>query len=98
MPRPWWQPTPRGPLPSFWLRWVDVWTLAPAESNVLLRKAGLDDNGRFRKVGEALNYAFRALEKVGIEPDEILSAHKFSGESGSRTIELAFSNLPGLLT
>lgn len=62
------------------------------EGNAALRKAGLDGNGRFRKVGEALGYAFDALAKVGIEQDETLNAHKFSGESGTRTIDLAFSN------
>lgn len=62
------------------------------EGNALLRRAGLDGNGRFRKVGEALTVAFDVLSKLGIEQDEILSAHKFSGESGSTTIELAFSN------
>lgn len=62
------------------------------ESNALLRKAGLDGNGRFRKVGEALTVAFDTLARVGIEPDETLNAHKFSGESGFRTIDLAFSN------
>jgi len=62
------------------------------EANELLRKAGLDGNGRFRSVGKALNEAFSALAEVGIEQDTTLSAHLFQGESGTRGLDLAFSN------
>lgn len=62
------------------------------EGNALLRRAGFDGNGRFRRVGEALNVAFSTLAKVGIEADEVLSAHFFKGESGTKAIDLAYSN------
>jgi hypothetical protein len=62
------------------------------EANDLLRKAGLDGNGRFRSVGQALNYAFDALSKVGIEQDTTLSAHLFNAPSGTRGLDIAFSN------
>lgn len=62
------------------------------EANELLRKAGLDGNSRFRSVGKALNAAFDALSKVGIEQDTTLSAHLFSAPSGTRGLDIAFSN------
>lgn len=62
------------------------------EGNMLLRKVGLDGNGRFNSIGKALSYAFDALSKIGIEPDTTLSAHLFREPSGSRSLDLAFSN------
>jgi len=62
------------------------------KANQVFNRIGLDGNGRFRKVGEALSKAFEALAKLGIEPGEVLSAHKFSGSKGSYSIDLAFGN------
>ena len=60
--------------------------------NKFLHQAGFDGNGRFRSIGKALNEAFDALAKVGIEQDTTLSAHLFQDKSGSRPLDIAFSN------
>jgi len=60
--------------------------------NDLLRKAGFDGNGRFRSIGYALNVAFGKLEKIGIEQGEVMNAHLFREPSGSRPLDIAFSN------
>lgn len=62
------------------------------EGNAALRKAGFDGNGRFRRIGEALASAFKVLSRIGIEQDEVLNMGAFMGDSGARTIDLAFSN------
>lgn len=62
------------------------------QANQALRQAGLDGNGRFLKIGQALNAAFRALQPFGIEPDEVLSADRHRQPSGSWPIHVAFSN------
>lgn len=62
------------------------------EANELLRRAGFDGNSRFRSIGQALNKAFSALAQVGIEQDETLSAHLFRDPSGSRALDIAFTN------
>ncbi len=62
------------------------------KANGALVKAGLDGNGRFRSVGQGLSKAFDVLATFGIEPDETLNAHLFTGDEGRRTLELAFTN------
>lgn len=62
------------------------------QANAALIRAGLDGNGRFRKIGEALAKAFDVLNDFGIEPDEVLSAHKFPEAKGRANVELAFKN------
>ncbi len=62
------------------------------EGNSLLRRAGFDGNARFNRVGEALSRAFDVLSKVGIEQGEVISARELSGDKGTTTIDLAFSN------
>lgn len=57
----------------------------------LIRK-GLDGNGRFTKIGQALGVAFRVLGAYGIDPDEVLSADRHRAEAGTWPIRLAFSN------
>lgn len=61
-------------------------------ANADLVRAGLDGNGRFTKVGQALTAAFDVLGKYGIEPDETLSAHRHSQPQGTWPIHVAFSN------
>lgn len=60
--------------------------------NADLRKAGLDGNGRFRKIGEAISKALTVLSRYGIEQDDYLNAHNFPEAKGSYNIGLAFSN------
>jgi len=60
--------------------------------NESLIRAGLDGNGRFRSVGMALSAASGVLDDYGLEPDEVLSAWKFSGPSGHTQIHVAQSN------
>lgn len=60
--------------------------------NESLVRAGLDGNGRFRSVGMALSAASDVLDDYGLEPDEVLSAWKFSGPSGHTQIRVAESN------
>ncbi len=62
------------------------------EGNMVLRKAGMDGKARFRSVGAALNKIFAVLSKVGIEQDEVLSAWKFKGPTGTATVDIAFTN------
>lgn len=62
------------------------------QANAALIRKGLDGNGRFRKIGQALAVAFEVLGKFGIEADEVLSAHKFPEAKGRATINLAFQN------
>lgn len=62
------------------------------QANRDLIRSGLDGNGRFQKIGQALNVAFKVLEKYGIEPDEVLSADRHRAPSGTWPIDLAFSN------
>lgn len=60
--------------------------------NTLLRKAGLDGNGRFRSMGEATNAMWGVLEKIGIEQGEVVSANRFRNVSGSTAFDMAWSN------
>jgi hypothetical protein len=62
------------------------------QANRDLERAGLDGNGRFQKIGQALSVAFKVLEKYGIDPDEVLSADRHRAPSGTWPIDLAFSN------
>lgn len=63
-----------------------------AKANRDLIHKGLDGNGRFQKVGQALTAAFSVMHQYGIEPDEILSANRHSRPSGTWPIQLAFTN------
>lgn len=58
-----------------------------------LIKAGLDGNGRFRKVGEAINAASGVLQKHGLEEDDVFNADRFRGDSGRATFNMAFTNI-----
>jgi hypothetical protein len=62
------------------------------KANAALRRAGLDGNKRFRKIGEALSKIFSVLSEYGIEPDETLNAHKFPENKGVATVYIAMSN------
>lgn len=64
-----------------------------SQANERLMDAGMDGNARFKSVGKALSEAFRVLESYHIEPDQIFSAHDFNHPKGTRSIDLAFSNL-----
>ena len=63
-----------------------------ADINTSLRKAGFDGRGRWQKIGQALSAAFDVLAKHGLEQDETLNAHLFREPSGTRSIEVAFTN------
>lgn len=56
------------------------------------RKAGLDGNGRFKKIDHGLQKIGEILDKYNIEWDEILSSDKFRGDSGKKTLEVARKN------
>lgn len=60
--------------------------------NSALDKAGFGGRRKFRKIGEALGVVSDVLSQHGIEPDEVLSAHKFPEAGGSTSVRLAFSN------
>jgi hypothetical protein len=62
------------------------------QANKALIRKGLDGNGRFTKIGQALGVAFRVLGEFGIDPDEVLSADRHRAPSGTWPIQLAFSN------
>lgn len=62
------------------------------KANRDLERAGLDGNGRFKKPGEALSYAFKALARYGMEPDEMVDGFLLSRPQGSVNIDMAFSN------
>lgn len=58
-----------------------------------LIKAGLDGNGRFRKVGEAINVASGVFQKHGLEEDDVFSADRLRGPDGRATFNMAFTNV-----
>ena len=58
-------------------------------ANARLSKLGLDGNGRFRKPGEGLAKAQKALEEFNIEMDEVVTS--LSGKSGQKAIRVALS-------
>lgn len=63
-----------------------------SQANAALRKAGFDGNGRFRSNSLALSKAWAVLEKWGIQPGEVTSAHTFKRPKGHTTIRLEFIN------
>jgi hypothetical protein len=67
-------------------------TSLKSKINKDLIKAGLDGNGRFRKVGEAINVASGVLQKHGLEEDDVFSADRFRGDSGTANFHMAFTN------
>lgn len=60
--------------------------------NEALIRAGLDGNGNFREIGDGIATLINVLNTFGIEQDEVLNAHRFSGNSGRAQIDLAWSN------
>jgi len=60
--------------------------------NADLSHAGLDGNRSFHTVGQGLSAIGEVLAKHGLEWDSTLSAHLFMGDSGERTLDIAFSN------
>lgn len=62
------------------------------KANSDLSKAGLDGNGRFKRIGEGLNAIAKVLSRHGLEEDAVFSADLFRGQKGRRTFEIAFSN------
>jgi hypothetical protein len=57
-----------------------------------LIKAGLDGNGRFKRIGEALNAIAKVLDKHGLQQDDVFSADLFRDNKGQRTFAIAYSN------
>lgn len=62
------------------------------KANAALGKAGLDGNGRFRRIGEALNTIAKVLERFGLQQDDVFDANLFRGPKGNRTFAIAFAN------
>lgn len=69
-----------------------VWNKARAKTNDSLNSAGLDGNKSFRTFGAAMNAITAALDKNGLELDDVPSADLFKGDSGRRTLRVAWSN------
>lgn len=62
-------------------------------ANQGLTHRGLDGNGRFRSVSEAISVAFDVLAKVlSIESDGHIDAFFFKRPSGQRALEIAYTN------
>ena len=57
--------------------------------NDLLRKAGMDGNGRFRSVSEAISKASEVLNANGFEWGQVTSADLFRPPKGHQTILIA---------
>lgn len=68
------------------------------EINSRLARAGLDGNGRFLKVGQALARAWEVLAGFGIEQDEVVNANRFLAPSGTVSIGLAWTNQEDLFS
>jgi hypothetical protein len=60
--------------------------------NKELIKAGLDGNGRFRKIGEAIAAIAKVFGRHGLEEDDVFNADLFRGNDGRRTFGIAYSN------
>ena len=60
--------------------------------NADLVRRGMDGNGRFRKIGEALGVISEVIGKHGLEPDTVFSADYFRRDDGQQSFDLAFSN------
>lgn len=60
--------------------------------NAALNKAGLDGNTYFAKSSAGFVRAVEILAKFGIELDEVVSSHLFSGARGRMAVDLAFTN------
>lgn len=57
-----------------------------------LIKSGLDGNGRFKRIGEALNTIAKVLDKNGLQQDDVFSADLFRDNKGHRTFAIAYAN------
>lgn len=57
-----------------------------------LERVGMDGNIRFRTVGKAINTIHGVLGEYGIDISEVLSAHRFSRDSGTTSIDLEYRN------
>jgi len=69
--------------------------LTPAIRNKVARefkKAGLDGNGRFVKPERGYVAALDILSKYGIELGGVVDSHRFKGDKGSVSVDLAWSN------
>ncbi len=69
-----------------------AWKKIKAQATDDLNSAGLDGNKSFKTFGAAMNAITAALDKNGIELDDVPSADLFKGDSGRRTMRLAWSN------
>jgi|SRR5690349_6275965 len=63
-----------------------------AAINADLDVAGFGGGRRFQRIGQALTAVCDVLEKHGLEPAVVFSAHTFDRPKGHRLIDLAFSN------
>jgi hypothetical protein len=61
------------------------------KANAALEKAGMDGNGRFASVSQALGKAWNALSGFSLEPDEVVSPI-IHGDEGRFTQRIAWKN------
>lgn len=69
-----------------------TWHKARAKANADLSSSGLDGNKSFKSIGTAINAITAALDQNGLELDDVPSADLFRGDSGRRTLRVAWSN------
>ena len=62
------------------------------QANQVMIEAGLDGNGRFHRVGEAINLMWASLEPQGMEIVDVPSAHLFMGQSGTRQLRVGWKD------
>ena len=60
--------------------------------NAEFRKAGLDGNGRFREVGQAISVMTGILAKHGMELDDVPNAHLFMADQKAVNFNIAWTN------
>lgn len=63
-----------------------------SQATAALIKAGMDGNGRFRTLGEALSRAGDVLAQFGIEWGEVINSHSLNKPAGSVNVDLAKTN------
>jgi hypothetical protein len=71
---------------------VNSHTLSPKDRkaiNAALRKAGMDGNGRFKSIGQAVAKAAEVLNDNGFEWGQVTSADLFRRENGTQSLIVA---------
>jgi len=85
-----------------WLEWalkreqLGTYSLSESERqlvNSLFRNAGLDGNGRFQSIGQALNRISEILASRRIEPADVFAADIFKFTSPPHNFGIAYANI-----